>query len=81
MLLQKCMLKVKVRYIKMNDKCILNDLRDYLQDKIRCNSSTHCTAMSLLHLSCNYCMYFMSNETPTKAPTRHRCIYVNWKVK
>ena len=64
----------------MNDKCILNDLRDYTQDKIR-GSSSHCTAMSLLHLSCNYCIYFMSNETPTKAPTRHRCIYVNWKVK
>ena len=80
MLLQRCMLKVKVRYIKMNKYGILNDLRDYLQDKIRCSSS-HCTAMSLLHLSCNYCMYFMSNETPTKAPTRHRCIYVNWKVK
>ena len=80
MLLQRCMLKVKVRCIKMNDKCILNDLRDYTQDKIRCSSS-HCTAMTLLHLNCNYCMYFMSNETPTKAPTRHRCIYVNWKVK
>ena len=81
MLLQRCMLKVKVRYIKMNKYGILNDLRDYIQDKIRCNSSTHCTAMSLLHLSCNYCIYFMSNETPTKTPTRHRCIYVNWKVK
>ena len=66
---------------QMNDKCILNDLRDYLQDKIRCNSSTHCTAMSLLHLNCGNCIYFMSNETPTKAPTRIRCIYVNWKVK
>ena len=61
---------------QMNDKCILNDLRDYTQDKIRCSSS-HCTAMSLLHLSCNYCMYFMSNKTNV----RHRCIYVNWKVK
>lgn len=80
MLLQKCMLKVKVRYIEMNDKCILNDLRDYLQDRLRCSSS-HCTAMTLLHLNCNYCIYFMSNETPTKAPTRHRCIYGNWKVK
>ena len=81
MLLQRCMFKVKVRYIEMNKYGILNDLRDYIQDKIRCSSSTHCTAMSLLHLSCGTCIYFMSNETPTKAPTRHRCIYVNWKVK
>ena len=74
------MFKVKVRCIKMNDKGILNDLRDYTQDKIR-SSSAYCTVMSLLHLNCMYCIYFMSNETSTKAPTRHRCIYVNWKVK
>lgn len=55
---------------------VLNDLRDYLKHELQCNN-IHCTAMTLLHLNCGYCIYFMSNKTTT----RHRCTYMNWKVK
>lgn len=60
--------------IKESD--ILDDLKDYLKYEPQCDNM-HCTYINSLHLHCGYCIYFMNN----KANTRHRCTYMNWKVK
>ena len=52
--------------------------RGYLQLLIKVeknNGNKFCP--TTLDLNCMYCMYFMSNKTNV----RHRCVYVNWKVK